>query len=71
MIFSDGTQGILRTDSHPQVQLLDFSNEEETKEKTPEEPIRCLCHRQALDTCYDILCDNDFYQVSLILIFDG
>eukprot|EP00794_Sanderia_malayensis_P005451 gene5450-6133_t len=59
VLFSDGTQGILRTNSTPKVPLLDLSSGDEASSNNTD---HCICHKMILDSSLDILCDNDFYQ---------
>ena len=63
IVYADGTKGILRTDSQPGFSLLELSDDELSEQKSP---VKCTCFHENLDSCYDILCDNDFYQVSLL-----
>ena len=60
MIYADGTKGILRTDSQAGDSFLGMSDDELDAHKSP---TKCTCFLGHLDSCYDILCDNDFYQV--------
>eukprot|EP00795_Rhopilema_esculentum_P012339 gene12339-2990_t len=61
ILYADGTQGIMRTDSHPAVSLLDISDDESPPGNL-RSPNKCTCYFGKLDSCFEILCDNDFYQ---------
>lgn len=62
VLYSDGTQGILRTDSHPRVQLLDIHDKVPSDYESNSSD-KCSCYQTVLDSGFDLLCDNDFYQV--------
>ena len=65
VVYSDGTQGILRTDSHPKVPLLDIQDEVPSNYESKSSD-KCSCYQTVLDSRFDLLCDNDFYQVRKI-----
>ena len=67
VVYADGTKGILRTDSQPVFPLIDMTEDEIHVQTTS---TKCACYHAHLDSCHDVLCDNDFYQVGISMMYN-
>ena len=71
MYYSDGTRGIERSGSNPNLDLLDSYEEVSGAEDQPGLEIYiCSCMKASLDSRFDLICDNDYYQVSVLTLFE-